>query len=171
MPGHRAPQGTDPVSPAPDRQPVAAGPTPAAGAVNVPTLMFVAFRHVENRVLDAVLRAGYPVTMAQARIFQRIGPDGTRLTALAEQAQVTKQTASALVDQLAAAGYVERRPDPSDARARLVCISVQGARAWAAATAELQQVEQEWRAHLGARRWAELQRSLSSLREITDPYA
>ena len=39
---------------------------------NVPTLMFVAFRHVENRVLAAVQAAGYRVTLAQARIFQRI---------------------------------------------------------------------------------------------------
>ena len=151
--------------------PAATVPMPATDGPTVPTLMFVAFRHVETRVLEAVLRAGHTVTLAQARIFQRVGPEGTRLTALAEQAQVTKQTASALVDQLEANGYVERRPDPSDARARLICISPQGARAWSAAAAELQRVEGEWRSHLGARRWTELERSLSALREITDPYA
>jgi DNA-binding MarR family transcriptional regulator len=139
--------------------------------LNVPTLMFVAYRSVENRVLAAVLEAGFPVTLAQARIAQRIGPHGTRLTALAEQAQVTKQTAGALVDQLEAAGYVERRPDPTDARARLVCMSGHGARAWAVATAELERVQAEWKAHLGAREWAALQRSLTRLREITDPYS
>lgn len=138
---------------------------------NVPTLMFIAYRSVENRVLAAVLDAGYPVTLAQARIVQRIGPHGTRLTALAEQAQVTKQTAGALVDQLAAAGYVERRPDPADARARLVCMSDLGAQAWAVAAAELDRVQAEWAVHLGAGDWAMLQRSLNRLREITDPYA
>ncbi|WP_205849803.1 MarR family winged helix-turn-helix transcriptional regulator [Nakamurella flava] len=140
-------------------------------APNVPTLLFIAYRHVENRVLAAVLAAGFQITLAQARIFQRIGPQGTRLTELAEQAQVTKQTASALVDQLQAAGYVERRPDPTDARARLVCISPAGADAWAVAEAELQRVHQEWVAHLGPRAWADLHRSLLALREITDPYA
>lgn len=138
---------------------------------NVPTLMFIAFRAVESRVLAAVLDAGYRVTLAQARIFQRIGPSGTRLTELAEQAQVTKQTAGALVDQLVAAGYVERRPDPSDARARLVCISDLGAKAWAVATAELDRVQGEWKAHLGAAEWGALHRSLVRLREVTDPYA
>jgi DNA-binding MarR family transcriptional regulator len=138
--------------------------------VNVPTLMFIAYRHVENRVLAAVLDAGYQVTPAQTRIFQRIGPHGTRLTALAEQAQVTKQTAGALVDQLAAAGYVDRRPDPSDARAQLVCISDLGRRAWAVATAELDRVQAEWVAHLGADQWTALHLSLTRLREITDPY-
>ena len=139
--------------------------------LNVPTLMFVAFRHVENRVLAAVVDAGFSVTLAQGRILQRIGRDGTRLTALAEQSQVTKQTAGALVDQLVAAGYVERRPDPSDARARLICFSDLGEQAWAVAAAELDRVQQEWAGHLGAREWAALQRSLTRLREITDPYA
>ena len=138
---------------------------------NVPTLMFVAFRHVENRVLAAVQAAGYRVTLTQARIFQRIAPGGTRLTELAEQAQVTKQTAGALVDQLEAAGYVVRRPDPTDARARLVGISDLGAQARTVATAELNQVQGEWAVHLGADEWAQLHRSLARLREITDAFA
>lgn len=147
-----------------------ADPTPATETPNVPTLMFVAFRHVENRVLDAVLRAGHTVTLAQARIFQRIGAQGTRLTALAEQAQVTKQTAGALVDQLVAAGYLERRPDPTDARARLIAMSELGTKVWAVAAAELDRVQGEWARHLGADRWAELHVTLLRLREITDPY-
>ena len=137
---------------------------------NVPTLLFIAYRSVENRVLAAVIDAGHPITLAQARIVQRIGPNGTRLTELAEQAQVTKQTAGALVDQLVAAGYLERRPDPTDARARLICMSELGTRVWAVATAELDRVQGEWARHLGADRWAELHRTLIRLREVTDPY-
>ena len=48
---------------------------------------------------------------------------------LAEQAQITKQNASFLVDALEKAGYVYRTPDPSDARARLVRIAHRGAEA------------------------------------------
>ncbi|WP_280499269.1 MarR family transcriptional regulator, partial [Nocardia cyriacigeorgica] len=82
---------------------------------------------MENRVFAALAEAGYAdITLAQARIVQRIGPDGTRLTELAEQAQVTKQTAGFLVDQLERAGYVERVPDPTDGRARLVRLSARG---------------------------------------------
>src|SRR6476620_1735621 len=84
-------------------------------------LMFIASRDVENRVLAAMRRAGIDdITLAQARVAARIGPKGTRLSDLAEQAEVTKQTATALVDRLEASGYVERVPDPSDGRARLV---------------------------------------------------
>ncbi len=79
----------------------------------VSLLMFIAARAAENRILEAVQRAGYhDITVAQARIAARIGPDGTRLGELAEQAQVAKQTATALVDRLERAGYVKRSVDP-----------------------------------------------------------
>ena len=140
--------------------------------LNIGLLLFIPYRATEKRVFDALARAGYgDVTPAQARIFQRIGPDGTRLTELAERAQVTKQTAGFLVDQLERAGYVRRVPDPTDARARLVRISERGAATIPLAAAVVAEVEREWTAHLGARRMAELRRTLTRLREITDPYA
>ena len=78
-------------------------------------LMFIAARDMENRVIAAMRRAGVDdVTLAQGRVAARIGPDGTRLRDLADQAQVSKQTATALVDRLEQAGYVEQIPDPSD---------------------------------------------------------
>jgi DNA-binding MarR family transcriptional regulator len=86
--------------------------------LNIGLLLYIPYRALESRVFAAVANAGYgDITPAQARIFQRIGPNGTRLTDLAEQAQVTKQTAGFLVDQLERAGYVQRTPDPTDARA------------------------------------------------------
>lgn len=134
-------------------------------------LMFIAYRSLETRAMTAVGDAGFvDLTLAQARILQRVGPDGTRLTALAEQAQVTKQTAGFLVDQLERSGYVERRPDPTDARARLVCVAARGARAAAVANRALADVEAEWARHLGPADLARLRRTLSRLREITDPY-
>jgi len=133
-------------------------------------LMFVSFRHAENRIVEHVRAGGHRVTLAQARVFARIGTDGTRLTELAEAAQVTKQTAGFLVDQLQAEGYVERVPDPSDARARLVRIAPRGQEAVARAREMEQVVEREWAEHLGPDRMAALHDALSSLREITDPY-
>ena len=137
---------------------------------NPAVLMFVAHRHVEQRVLAALADAGYDdITAAQSRVFQRIGPDGTRLTTLAEQAQVTKQTAGFLVDQLEKAGYVERGPDPSDARARLIRIAERGQRAIEASASVVADVEAEWRDHLGHAAYDDLATALEKLREITDP--
>ena len=139
--------------------------------LNVGLLLFIPYRAMENRVFAALAAAGFDdFTSAQARVLQRIGPDGTRLTDLAEAAQVTKQTASHLVDQLERTGYVRRTPDPSDARARLVRIAARGEAARPIAEAAVAEVEEEWRAHLGQREWLRLRAALTRLREITDPY-
>lgn len=133
--------------------------------------MFVAHRSAEARVVEAVRAAGFDdLTLAQSRIGQRLNREGIRVTDLAEQAGVTKQTAGALVDELQAGGYVTRIPDPSDARARLVVLTDRGEKLCATAAAEVARVEADWRAHLGAKAYDELRAALVSLREITDPY-
>jgi DNA-binding MarR family transcriptional regulator len=141
-------------------------PDPSLGV-----LLFVPYRHMEQRILDAVVAAGYPITLAQARIFQRIDEGGSRLTRLAAAAQVTKQSAGFLVDQLVEGGYVERVPDPTDARARLVRITARGAAAVAVAADVQAAIEEEWRRHLGTAETERLRAALLRLREITDPYA
>lgn len=140
--------------------------------LNLGLLLFIPYRSMENRVFEALAAAGYDdFTPAQGRIFQRISANGSRLTELAEQAQVTKQTAGFLVDQLERAGYVRREPDPTDARARLIQISERGRAATELASAVVAEVEAEWTAHLGAAETARLRKTLNSLRSITDPYA
>ena len=139
--------------------------------MNTGLLLFLPYRAMETRVFEELAAAGFgDVTPAQARVFQRIAPDGSRLTDLAAQAGITKQSAGFLVDQLERAGYVERVPDPEDGRARLVRISERGARSVAASRHVVQQVEAEWASHLGADRMAQLRDILTDLREITDPW-
>jgi DNA-binding MarR family transcriptional regulator len=140
--------------------------------LNTGLLMFIAQRHLEARVVDHLRAHGFDdLTIAQARIAARLDDDGMRLTDLAAAAQVTKQTAAFLVGQLERAGYVVRRPDPTDARARLICIAERGRAAQRAARVVERRVEAEWTRHLGADRMAALRTSLLDLREITDPWA
>lgn len=138
---------------------------------HVGVLFFVAHRAMEQRVLARVREAGHDVTIAQGRVAARIGPDGTRLTELADAAQVTKQTAGFLVDQLEKAGYAERVPDPSDARARLVRMAPRGREVVALAGVVEAEVRKEWEDHLGVEELAHLERTMARLRAITDPYA
>ncbi len=144
---------------------------PDQGGLNVGLLLFIPYRALETRVFEVLAEAGFDdFTPAQARVMQRIGPEGTRLTDLAEAAQVTKQTASFIVDQLERSGYVRRTPDPRDARARLVRVAERGLAARPIADAAVQEIEAEWRAHLGERRWAQLREALTRLREISVPF-
>ncbi|MEI7056368.1 MarR family transcriptional regulator [Nocardioides sp. CCNWLW239] len=138
--------------------------------MDVATLMLIAYRAMDERVISAMREAGYDVTVAQARIAQRIGESGSRLVDLAEQAQVTKQTASVLVAALEQKGLVERVPDPVDGRARLIRFTERGEAAAAHAREVVMGVEQEWNEHLGPRLAADLREALTSLRELVDPY-
>ena len=139
--------------------------------LNTGVLLFIPYRAMEARVFAGLAAAGFDdFTPAQAKVFQRLAPGGSRLTELAEQARVTKQTAGFLVDQLERAGYVRRVPDPRDARARLVQIADRGAEVIPRAAAAVAEVEAQWERHLGARAYGQLRRALTALREITDPY-
>jgi DNA-binding MarR family transcriptional regulator len=144
---------------------------PRPDELNLGLLCYIASRAMEARVFDALAAAGFDdITTAQGRVFARIGPEGTRVTDLAAQAGITKQTAGFLVDQLERAGYVRRVPDPADARARLVQITPRGEAAAAVARAAEAEAEAEWTRHLGKQGASQLRRALTRLREITDPY-
>jgi DNA-binding MarR family transcriptional regulator len=135
-------------------------------------LMFIAHRAVEMRALEALTEAGFDdITLAQMRLMQRLNPAGMRLTDLAASAMVTKQSAGELVDQLEQAGFVQREPDPTDGRARLITATDKAWQRAKIAEAAVDAVERTWRKHLGAKAYAEMRRSLVKLRVITDPYA
>jgi len=134
-------------------------------------LMFIAARGAAERIFRAVHDAGFEdVTIAQSRLLMGIDEQGTRLSVLADRAQIAKQTATALVDKLERAGYVERVPDPSDGRARLVRMTPRAEAALPAARAEEERIEAEWRALLGRELMDHLRTALTTLRGATDPY-
>jgi DNA-binding MarR family transcriptional regulator len=98
-----------------------------------------------EELVDRVEQAGFPgVSAAQHPVFENIDRHGTRLTELAARAGMTHQSMSELVATLERRGYVERRPDPSDGRARLVCLTPEGTRMVRASLAHLQAIEAEW---------------------------
>ena len=134
-------------------------------------LMFIASRAASTRIFEAMQESGFDdVTIAQSRLMMGIDPEGTRLSVLAARAQIAKQTATALVDRLERAGYVERVPDPADGRARLVRLTPRALAAVPFARAEEDRIEQEWAQHLGPERMGRLREALEALREVTDPY-
>ena len=145
---------------------------PGTDETNLGVLLFVSYRAMEERVFTALREAGFgDFTTAQARVFQRIAPRGSRITDLARQAQVTKQTAGFLVDQLERAGYVERVPDPSDARAKLVRVARRGG----TGHRRLGRGRGRGGSGVGSSTWGSaappsLRRSLARLRELTDPF-
>jgi DNA-binding MarR family transcriptional regulator len=107
--------------------------------------------------------AGFPDVSASFHpVFENIDPGGTRLTTLAARAAMTHQSMGEVVDALRERGYLERRPDPSDGRARLVCLTDEGSRLARRALREIAAIEDEWRSHFAE---AGLDRDLRSVLE------
>ncbi len=61
-----------------------------------------------------------------SNIFHYLRDGGLRLTELAERAHTTKQAMRYTINQLEAAGYVERVPDPADGRAKIIRLTERG---------------------------------------------
>jgi DNA-binding MarR family transcriptional regulator len=143
----------------------------AAEDLNLGLLLFIPYRFMESAVLDHLRACGHDLPLNQARVFQRIAPEGSRLGQLAAAAQLSKQTVGSIVDELERSGYVERVPDPTDARARLVRLTSDGRRLVELSAPVVRDIEATWEAHLGPARTRELRRSLAALCAITDPFA
>lgn len=86
----------------------------------------------------------------QAALAEAIGADKTRIIAT--------------LDELQAAGYIERSPDPADRRARLLAITDAGRRLKDAAQSEIQHAEERWLSVLSP---ADRQAFLRALHEMT----
>ena len=103
------------------------------------------------------------VRPAHFTVFQHIPPQGIRLTALADAALMTKQSMGYLVDDLEALGYVERVPDPTDRRAKVVRLTARGRAVEETVRKVIRQIEADWAARLGQKEYQHLTRLLRAL--------
>jgi len=123
------------------------------------------FRQTARLMVDELVQrlhdAGYTdITAAHHPLFEAIDPQGTRLTVLAARTGITYQSMGELVDALERRGYVKRRADPSDRRARLVMLTAKGRRLARRAVAEIAQIEEAWLARYGGDLHATLEAGL-----------
>ncbi len=149
-----------------DRTPRQGRPDPnVAILLREPFLAFIAelFRRLQE--------AGYgDLRISHLVVFQHIDPPGSRVTELAAKAQMTKPSMAYLVEYLEAAGYVERLPDPSDGRARLVHLTERGWKQIEDALDIIANMEAELAAAMRPGQLATLRRLLTSLGAIAAPW-
>jgi DNA-binding MarR family transcriptional regulator len=133
----------------------------------LPALLRLASQTMAEAYLQWLDTNGYKdIQPAHSAVIQPLweAPDGARLTTLARHSRITKQSMSALVDHLEKHGYVERAPDPDDARASLVRLTTRGRAFAKAIRAFAREVEEDWARRVGARRIEELRATLELLR-------
>jgi DNA-binding MarR family transcriptional regulator len=102
-------------------------------------------RAMVTELIERLQDHGYlDVVPAFHAVFENIDPHGTRLTELARRADMTHQSMSELVGVLERRGYVERRSDPADGRARLVCLTSLGAKLRELGNEQIASIERDW---------------------------
>ena len=102
---------------------------------------------------------------AHTALLPHVDLEGTRATALAERAGMSKQAVGQVVRNLERQGYVERLPDPSDSRATLVRFTDAGWRFLRDAGDVKREIEAEYGAALGEERMRLLRSALNDLLE------
>ncbi|MFG2131093.1 MarR family winged helix-turn-helix transcriptional regulator [Streptomyces sp. NPDC048751] len=129
-------------------------------ALALTAALLAAASGLTQRIHDGVEARGFEGRPAYGFAFTRLAPDGATVTDLATHLGVTKQAASQLVDELVRKGYVERRPHPGDARARLIVLTERGWACTRAAEEAAAEVVREWGELLGEGQVRELRENL-----------
>src|SRR5262245_34495335 len=140
------------------------------GSRNLGTLLRDPWLELNARLIDRVAGRGYDdVRPALSVVFQHLRDEGSRITDIAERAQLTKQTVVYLVNELERLGYVERVPDPADGRAKLVRATKRGEEAVAEARRVAADIEREIEELLGKKRTEQLRELLTELHDALWP--
>ncbi|RDI49773.1 MarR family winged helix-turn-helix transcriptional regulator [Nocardia mexicana] len=125
-------------------------------------LLTILARAVEQE-LNRELRAALDDSLRPAHyaVFRYLAPDGSRIGDLADAAGMTQQSMGELVTHLERRGYVERRVDSADRRARLVVVTDSGRAALKTAAGHIADIERRLSEHLGPGGLADLRRLLA----------
>jgi DNA-binding MarR family transcriptional regulator len=103
-----------------------------------------------RELLEGAESHGYgDLRPAHLQITGNIGTKGIRLTKLAARAQLSLAATSELVNELQKLGYLERKPDPADARAKLIFPTSRGLQLLSEASAKVRELEQQWASYAG----------------------
>jgi DNA-binding MarR family transcriptional regulator len=125
-----------------------------------------ALRAYNEEVALRMQRAGSELRATHLAVLSHLDVEGTRQTALARRAGLSRQAVTQVLDELERLGVVERRPDPHDRRAKLVRYTPAGLLELGSGQRLSRELEREFQRRVGAER---LQEALGVLRELFPP--
>src|SRR5512144_1904173 len=138
-------------------RPVSSPPPVAPTDMLIGTLLRVPAQAVHRRIINELNAAGFDeLRLPHMAVLQFPGPDGARPSVLAERAGMSKQAMNQLLRSLEGLGYLVRSDAPDEGRARIVRFTRRGRAAYAKIHDILRDIEREWSAVLGPRRFAAL---------------
>ena len=139
----------------------------AVGPPKIGALLRLPWEAVTHRILRALHERGFDdIDAPQLAVLLWPGPEGMRPSDLAARMRVTKQALNYLLGDLERLGYIERHPDPDDRRARRIALTDRGRSLVPVIRGAVDEVEREWAAALGERRFAQLRELLTELNDL-----
>src|SRR5215831_7162298 len=103
---------------------VAPGPL---GPPLIGALLRIPWETVRRRMLERLHERGFTdLDPAHLSVFLFPGPEGAKPSELAARLKASKQSVNHLLGQLERLGYLERRDDPDDLRARRIHVTARG---------------------------------------------
>jgi DNA-binding MarR family transcriptional regulator len=133
-------------------------------------LLRLPWEATRQRLLDALHAAGFTdLNASHLSILLFPGPQGLRPSELAADRHMSRQAVNYVLGQVEELGYLERRSDPSDQRSKRIALTPRGRRAATVMRQSIVDLEREWSAELGAKRFAELKALLTDLGAIVAP--
>jgi DNA-binding MarR family transcriptional regulator len=138
----------------------------AFGPPLIGALLRVPWEAVRRKMLERLHEHGYDdIDAAHVNVFVHPGPQGTRPSELAARLGISKQALNYLLGELERLGYLERRVDPHDQRSKRIALTPRGERVGWVMRDAVTEVERDWEARLGAKRFGQLQDLLRELAE------
>lgn len=118
-------------------------------------------RDFDRRVTRLLRERGHAdISLSHQVVFANIGLGRTRVTELAERAQITQQAMGKTLRELEKLGYVERVVDPADRRAKAIRLTPRGIELVEDAIACFEIVRSEYTGKIGEAELAELENRL-----------
>ena len=135
---------------------------------STPTLLRTAYNVLSAAIYRAVSDAGATdMRPAHGNAMEMLSiQDGLRLTDIAARAGMAPQSMGEIVDDLVAKGYLSRREDPSDRRAKRIYLTQKGRETAQASRIALMEVERRITETLGADKYQEMRRNLAAISGI-----
>ena len=137
---------------------------PSSDRLHIGQLLTQLTRVFQAELFDRLVAAGLTdARVPHTHVTAHIKKEGSRLTELANNARMTMPAMSELVDDLERLGIVERRPDPSDGRAKLICLTDAGWEAMGTARRIIGEIERDYAGLVGGERFEAAALTLNEL--------
>jgi DNA-binding MarR family transcriptional regulator len=139
------------------------GPDPST-----PTLLRTAYNVVSAAIYRAISHAGATdMRPAHGNAMEMLSiQDGLRLTDIAAKAGMAPQSMGEIVDDLVSKGYLTRRQDRSDRRAKRIYLTQKGRETAQASRVALRAVERRISESLGTDNYQDMRRTLAAISEM-----